>query len=159
MKISSVSERLIEKTKLDEKFVPKPYRCPAGVWSIGFGTTYFPDGTRVTENSSKIDKVQANYYLRTHYRKVSIFVDLLCRDDLNQNQFDAIADFVYNAGTTYTDKKTGVKRIYNLFANVNKRMPNPQLREYIEKLAVTGNGVRLNGLVKRRKEMADLFFK
>lgn len=39
MKITKVSENQINKTKLEEKFVPKPYKCPAGVWTLGYGTT------------------------------------------------------------------------------------------------------------------------
>jgi len=32
-----------------EGFSLKAYKCPAGVWTIGIGCTYYPDGTKVKE--------------------------------------------------------------------------------------------------------------
>jgi len=39
-------------------------------------------------------------------------VNKLCRDDLKQNEFDALVSFVYNAGATYI-AKNGTKKYYN----------------------------------------------
>lgn len=157
MKITKVSKSFIEKIKLDEGFESKPYKCPAGVWTIGYGTTRYPNGKKVTENDIAITKDVAEVYLIEHLKKVETIVDSLCRDDLNQNQFDAICDFVYNAGTSYIDKK-GIKRLYNLFKHINNYMTKGELTKYWSNLAITGGGKKLNGLIKRRKFEVDLYF-
>lgn len=157
MKITKLSKSFIEKIKNDEGFESMPYRCPAKVLTIGYGTTIYPNGKRVTENDKQITKIEAEKYLLAHLSKVEIIVDNLCRDDLNQNQFDAVCDFVYNAGTTYVDKK-GIKRLYNLFKNINSYMTKGELTKYWCNLAITGGGKKLNGLIKRRKYEVDLYF-
>ena len=156
-KITRVSKSFIEKIKLDEGFERKPYKCPAGVWTIGYGTTRYPNGKKVTANDIPITKDVAEVYIIEHLKKVETIVDNLCRDDLNQNQFDAICDFVYNAGTSYIDKK-GIKRLYNLFKNVNNYMTKGELTKYWSNLAITGGGKKLNGLITRRKYEVNLYF-
>jgi len=156
-KITKVSKSLIDNIKLDEGFESKPYKCPAGVWTIGYGTTCYPDGKKVTGTDKQITEVEAEFYLVKHLRKVEIIVDNLCRDDLNQNQFDAVCDFVYNAGTSYIDKK-GIKRLYNLFKNINNYMTKGELTKYWSNLAITGGGKKLNGLIHRRKYEVNLYF-
>lgn len=158
MKITKVSKSFIEKIKHDEGFESKPYKCPAGVWTIGYGTTRYPNGKKVTADDMLITKEVAEVYLIEHLKKVETIVDNLLRDDLNQNQFDAVCDFVYNAGTTYIDKK-GIKRLYNLFKNINSYMTKGELTKYWSNLAVTGGGKKLNGLITRRKYEVDLFHK
>lgn len=159
-KITSVSESLIAKSKLDEGFEPKPYKCPGGEWTIGYGTTrYFDTKKRVTQFAPAIDKIEADRLLRGHYNTVvHPVVDALCRDDLNQNEFDAVADFVYNAGATYLDKK-GKVQYYNLFTHVNNKMALVPLTAYWQSLAITARGKRLSGLIKRRKFEVQLYFK
>lgn len=156
MKITQVSNSLIEKIKKDEGFESLPYKCPAGVWTIGHGTTRYPNGKKVTESDDEVTESEALNYLLAHLAKVEIIVDNLCRDDLNQNQFDAVCDFVYNAGATYLDKK-GIKRLYNLFKNINSYMTKGELVKYWSSLAITGGGKKHNGLIARRKYEVELF--
>lgn len=156
MKITKVSKSFIDKIKKDEGFESMTYKCPAGVWTIGYGTTRYPNGKKVTANDIPITKDVAEVYLIEHLKKVEAIVDSLLRDDLNQNQFDAVCDFVYNAGTTYVDKK-GIKRLYNLFKNINSYMTKGELTKYWSNLAITGGGKKLNGLITRRKYEVDLF--
>lgn len=158
-KITNVSESLIVKTKKKEYFESKPYKCPANVWTIGYGTTrYFDTGKKVTGLDKPINEVEGDRLIRGHFRTVvSPLVDKLCRDDLYQEEFDAIADFIYNAGATYIDKK-GKVQYYNLFVNVNKKLPKAEMVKYWENLAITGGGVKLNGLIARRKEEVELYY-
>jgi lysozyme len=159
MKITSVSDSLIAKTKKKEDFLAKPYKCPAGRWTIGYGTTrYFDSGKKVTGTDKPINETEGYRLIRGHFRTVvSPLVDKLCRDDLDQEEFDSIADFIYNAGATYVDKK-GKIRYYNLFENVNKKIPKVEMTRYWENLAITGGGVKLNGLIARRKEEVELYY-
>lgn len=158
-KITNVSEALIARAKKDESFRSQPYKCPAGVWTIGFGTTrYFDTGKLVQETDKPIDEKEGDRLIRGWFAKyVSPLVDRLCRDDLNQNEFDAIADFVYNAGATYRDKN-GKIRHFNLFEKVNRKIPEAELAAYWSKLCITGRGKVLGGLIKRRQEEIEMYF-
>ena len=159
MKITNVSEALIVRTKKKEAFSAKPYKCPAKRWTKGYGTTRcFDTGKLVTENDKPITEAEGDRLLRGHFRTVvSPLVDKLCRDDLDQEEFDAIADFIYNAGATYIGKD-GKVHYYNLFENVNKEIPKEEMVRYWENLAITGGGVKLNGLIARRKEEVELYY-
>jgi hypothetical protein len=42
-----------------EGYRGQPYKCPAGVWTIGYGTTYYPNGTLVTPMDGAISKAKA----------------------------------------------------------------------------------------------------
>ncbi len=163
MKIKDVSNAQIAKTKLDELFVSHPYPDPGtgkNPITIGYGTTfYFDTKKHVTMTDKPVDEVEGDRLLRGHYSTiVSPLVDKLCRDDLTQNEFDEVADFIYNAGATYIDKK-GKVQYYNLFKNINAKMNQKDLTTYWESLAITGGGKKLNGLITRRKEEVEGYFK
>lgn len=159
-KIITVSDELIKMIEKYEGFSSKPYQCPSKIWTIGFGTTfYFDSKKRVSENDKPISHDEAIRLCRGHINSVfAPLCDKLCRDDLSQNQFDAVVDFLYNAGATYKDKN-GKRQYYNLFFNVNSYMPKTKLIKYWKKLCITGGGKILNGLIKRREEEVNLFFK
>jgi lysozyme len=73
---------------------------------------------------------------------------------LTQNQFDALTDFVYNAGDGAFQGSTLRKRI---LANVN----DPTIRDAFmmwNKIHVDGKIEVCDDLVKRRKAEADLYF-
>lgn len=158
-KITEIGSRGIELIASFESFESNPYTCPAGVATIGEGTTrYFDTKKRVTLKDNSIDKLEARRLLKGDIE--SIFAplgDKLCRDDLNQNEFDAVCSFLYNAGATYKGKD-GKNHYYNLFENINNKMKKEDLIKYWESCAITGGGKKLNGLIRRRKAEAALFF-
>ena len=49
-----------------EGFSSKPYLCPAGVATIGYGTTRYPDGTKVSMVDEPITEEQATAYLNSY---------------------------------------------------------------------------------------------
>jgi len=158
--ITTVSKELLDFLKEFESFVSKPYLCPSKVPTIGYGTTYYFDTKkRVTIADKPINEDEALRLKLGHINKVfAPLVNKLCRDDLNQNEFDALVSFVYNAGATYITKN-GTKKYYNLFRNVNTRLSEKEMFNYWSNCAVTGGGVRLNGLIRRRKREVDIYIK
>ena len=75
-----------------------PYRCAAGVWTIGYGTTRYPDGRRVTGNDAACSKDQARSWLHHELDKAERVVSRYCKPHLNDQQRAALASFVYNLG-------------------------------------------------------------
>lgn len=159
MKITTIGNKGIEIIKQSEGFKSKPYLCPAGKWTIGYGTTfYFDTKKRVTQNDKPITEAEADRLLRGHVNTVfAPLTDKLCRDDLNQNQFDAVCDFMYNTGGGYIDRK-GKFQYYDLFDHINNNMSQEDLTAYWLKCAITANKKPLKGLIVRRDKEVKLFF-
>lgn len=156
-KITKIGEEGLKLIKFFESFFSKPYICPAGIATIGFGTTrYFDTKKRVQLIDKPITEIEAIRLLKGDIESLyAPLVDKLCRDDLTQNQFDAVCSFVYNAGATYRGKD-GKNHYFNLFEKVNNK---EELKEYWESLAVTAGGIRLKGLIKRRIKEVALYYK
>lgn len=157
-KITEVGQLGINLIKSFEGFQSKPYLCPSNIATIGFGTTfYFDTKKRVKLIDKPINIYEGERLLKGHVQTVfAPLVDKLCRDDLNQNQFDAVCSFVYNTGGGYTDK-FGKFHYYNLFEKINVNAPD--LKDYWENCAITGGGKVLEGLRRRRKAEVELFFR
>ncbi len=80
------------------------YKCPAGVWTVGYGHTsgVVPGMTIILE--------QAEEYLRQDIEAVENIVNAECRN-LRQCQFDALVSFVFNVGGGNFRKSTLLKEI------------------------------------------------
>ena len=145
----SVSSNGLAIIKEFEGFKAKAYRCPAGKWTIGYGTT---DADKAITGTSihpglVISKEKATEWLRKSVDKkygknVNKFDHLY---HWTQNEFDALVSFAYNIGS-----------IDGLCAN-GKRT-KPQIAEKMLQY-VHGGGRVLPGLVRRRKMERQLFLK
>lgn len=121
------------------------YRCPAGVWTIGYGHTA---GVCPGDVISKDD---AEHLLRSDLEPVEAEIHAL-RLNLRQNQFDALASFIFNIGTTAFRNRSSVRRY------ILEGRPDSEIAEKFL-LWNKSNGVALAGLTKRRRMEADLFLK
>lgn len=159
MKITNIGQKGVELIAFFESFKSKPYVCPAGVITIGEGTTrYFDTKKRVSLSDKSITKEEARRLLKGDIETLyAPLVDKLCRDDLTQNEFDAVCSFVYNAGATYRGKD-GKNHYYNLFEHINNKLSKEEMIKYWTSLAITGGGKKLNGLINRRKKEVELYF-
>lgn len=158
-KITNIGKNGLKLIKYFESFFSKPYICPAGVATIGWGTTrYFDTKAKVTIKDKAITQEVADMLIAGDISTLyAPLVDKLCRDDLTQNEFDAVCSFVYNAGATYRGKD-GKNHYFRLFDLINRKVPQKELEEYWKDCAVTGGGKKLNGLVKRRAKEVELYF-
>lgn len=95
-----------------EGFYPRPYLCPAGVCTIGFGTTIYPSGRRVTLSDQSITREQGYAYawheLRNCLKQAVANSPVLAED---HSRLAAIADFCYNLGAGAYRGSTLRKRI------------------------------------------------
>jgi len=87
-----------------EGFRSAPYLCPAGVWTIGYGSTFYPDGKAVSPQDPSITQQQAQKLLE--YTLSDSFVPVLQSTiptwgPMNDNQRAAIISFAYNLGAHF----------------------------------------------------------
>ena len=150
MKITKTSLKGVELIKKYEGFRSKPYKCEAGVATIGYGATYYPNGQKVKLTDPAIDEKHASLLLEAMLNPYEKAVDSYCRDDINQNQFDALVSFAYNLGNSALKSSTLLKK-----ANAN---PNDKtIRNEFLKWRFAG-GKELKGLINRRKDESELYF-
>jgi lysozyme len=138
----------LEIIKMFEGFRSEPYLCPAGVATIGFGSTRGVDGNRVTLEHSAISRDEAEEMLAHDLQNVEKSVGRLIRVALTQNQFDAIVSFTYNLGSGRLQSST-------LRSKLNREDYEGAADEFPK--WVKAGGKRLSGLVKRRFVERKLF--
>ena len=99
--------------KYFEGFRSKPYLCSAGVPTIGYGSTFYKDGTKVTLNDRPIDIDLATELLDFTISTVFLpSVIKLCPVLVNHpNRLGAIVSFTYNLGAGNLRNSTLRKRV------------------------------------------------
>jgi lysozyme len=149
-KVLHLSQRGLDLIKQFEGLKLKPYLCPASICTIGYGNTYYPDGTKVKLTDPAITAQKAEELLKFLVQSYEKGVDSFCLDDINQNQFDALTSFAYNVGVGNLQKSTLIKKV-----NLNPNDPAIRL-EFMK--WNKGAGKVLAGLTRRRQAEADLYF-
>lgn len=144
-----VSERGLELIEEFEGFRSEPYRCPAGVPTIGYGTTRYPDGRTVTLDDPPIDETQAEGYLRWDVSKAAKAVEQYVTKPLDQNQFDALVSFTYNLGAGNLERSTLLKK-------VNKDPDDPSIGHEFMRWSYVDNKPS-RGVARRRRAEAQLY--
>lgn len=122
----------------------KPYICPAGVPTIGVGSTHYENGLRVTMADPAITKERAEQLLMWELEKQCLpSVLKFCPNlpDWGPGAVGAIVDFTYNLGAGNLRSSTLRKRI---LAD-DKEGAKEELMKWVK-----GGGKTLPGLVKRR---------
>jgi len=87
-----------------EGFRATPYKCPAGVWTIGFGSTYYLNGTLVTPQDTPVSHLGAEKLLDYHISNAVVPVlelTIPTWGSMNDNQKAAIISFAYNLGANF----------------------------------------------------------
>lgn len=92
------SDKGVALIKQFEGFSAKPYLCPAGVPTIGYGATYYPDGKKVTMRDKPVTEADATAMLRSMLVSYENGVTRYVHVPITQGQFDALVSFAYNLG-------------------------------------------------------------
>ena len=118
------------------------YKCPADVWTIGYGHT------KGVKRGQKITEAKATEYLKGDVGVAERAISMSVKADVTQNQYDALASFILNVGAGAFKKSTLLRKLnkgdYLGAADQFKRWKR-------------GGGKVLKGLVRRRAEEAALF--
>jgi lysozyme len=125
----------------------KAYKCPASVWTIGYGHTTAA-GAPIVTPELVITKDEAEEVLARDMEQYEEGVRKYVKVDLTQGQFDALVDFAYNAGVGALAKSTLLKRV-----NAEKFDEVPA--EFMK--WTKGGGKELPGLVRRRRAEVKLW--
>ena len=142
-----ISQNGIELIKLFEGCKLKSYKCPAGVWTIGYGNTFYLDGSKILMGQ-KISQAEADMLLLKLLPKYEATVDRNIKVTVTQNQYDALVSFCWNCGSSES-----------LFRLVNIKATDEVIHKWLCSHYIMGGGKVLAGLVRRRKAEADLFIK
>lgn len=130
-----------------ETFRQQAYKCPAGVWTYGYGSTTKLDGTKVKQGDT-ITEPEAQRLMAVYLNKeVNQYLD---KDfpDLQPNQREALQSLIYNWGYPNFRKS-------KLF----KAIKNKDMGEIFKQWdVITANGIVSRGLIRRRLEEMSLFF-
>lgn len=144
----TISQKGIDLITSFEAFEANPYICPAGKCTIGYGTTLYKSGLKVTMQDPPISKETAIAELMYHIenRCYHAIIGL----SVVQCQFDALCSFIYNIGTGNFNSST-LRKLAVIDPN------NPDIAGEFAKWNKSGGKV-LNGLVLRRKAESDMYF-
>ena len=126
-----------------EGFYPVPYRCPAGLWTVGYGHVIGPQEPRET-----ITKTHAEALLVTDVQLSEQAVAALVRVALHQGQFDALVSFTFNVGAGAFERSS-LRRVIN--RGEHAEVPR-QLYRW-----VYAAGRKMPGLLRRRVAEARLY--
>jgi lysozyme len=144
MKISEEGKDLI---KLFEGVRLKAYKCSAGVPTIGFGNTYYPNGDKVKMGDT-ITLEQARDLFDDLIVRYERIVNSKLKVDVKQNEFDALVSHTYNTGGSTT-----------LFKLVNMEANKEKIKDWFLTKYITANGKVLQGLKNRRLKEWELYNK
>ena len=131
-----------------EGFSAKPYQCPAAVWTIGYGSTRQPDGTRVSKDTPALTEAEALDWMRHDLMRFERAVSRLIKVPLTENQFGALVSFTYNVGS-------GNLRASTLRQKLNRGDYWGAANEFPKWRRAGGRVLR--GLVRRRAAERELF--
>ena len=136
------SKKGIDLIKIYEGCRLTSYKCPAGVYTIGYGHT------AGVKKGQKITQKQAENFLRSDLKQFENGLLRSVTAPLNQNQFDALVSFCYNCGLSAFKSSTLRKKLNAKdYAGASKEFERWN----------KSNGHILAGLTKRRKAERKLF--
>ena len=130
------SELLVGKLKEFEGFSNTAYKCAAGVWTCGYGTT------KGITPTTRCTRAEAEQWLLRDLAPVEAYVNTI--PEVNtQGKYDALVDFAYNLGLGNLKQST-------LLRKIKEGASTEDIQEQFRRWVYAGGKV-LKGLVRRRE--------
>ena len=142
-----VSNKGLELIKEFEGFSSVAYLCSAKKATIGYGNTFWEDGTPV-KIGDQISKERAETLLKHVVDNFSVAVEVDIKIEVTQNQFDAMVSLAYNIGL-------GAFKNSTLLRQLNRGNFVGASQEFLR--WDKSNGKPLLGLTRRREREKLLF--
>lgn len=146
MNINNATRALIRKF---EGCYLKAYKCSANKTTIGYGNTFYEDGSAV-KMGDIITQDRADSLFLIILNDFAAKVKPLIKVQVNDNQFGALLSFAYNCGVGSLSKSTLLKKVN---ANPNDASISLEFAKWDK-----AGGKVLLGLTRRRKAESDLYF-
>lgn len=144
----NVNRATVDLVKQFEGFRADAYRCPAGVWTIGYGTTASAGVGIVPKAGMTISEKDAEGYLHATLELFSSEIEDFITAPINENEFGAFVSLAYNIGPG-AFKKSSALSAFN--AGDKDKAANAIL------LWNKARGKVLKGLTRRREAERKLF--
>lgn len=142
MKKMTTSKRGLQLIKDFEGLRLTAYKCPAGVWTIGYGHT------KGVKQGMVIDQSKADDYLVEDIAPIERQLNALCIN-FRQEQFDALVSWIFNLGAGNFQSSTLLKKI-------SKDASDEDIAREIVRW-INAGGRPLVGLARRRIAEANMF--
>lgn len=142
MTLMTTSQKGIDLIKEFEGCVLKAYKCPAGVWTIGYGTT------QGVKPNMVITQAQAETFLKRDIKPVERFLNSM-GINYTQGQFDALTSWIYNLGI-------GAFKSSTMYKYIVARRKDVEIADQMVRWVNSG-GKPLLGLKRRRVAEANMF--
>lgn len=126
----------------------RAYKCPAGLWTIGYGNTFYEDGTKVKQGDV-ITQQRAEQLFDLIVDDFAQKVDALVKSNVSENNFSALVSFTFNVGIGNFQRSTLLRKVN---ANPKDATIPAEMKKWVR-----ANGEVLKGLVRRREAEAKLY--
>ena len=126
----------------------RAYKCPAGLWTIGYGNTFYEDGTKVKQGDV-IMQQRAEQLFDLIVDDFAQKVDALIKSNVSENNFSALVSFTFNVGIGNFQRSTLLRKVN---ANPKDATIPAEMKKWVR-----ANGEVLKGLVRRREAEAKLY--
>jgi len=148
-----INQATVDLVKRWEGFKAKAYICPAGVLTVGYGTTNRAGipGVKITPETV-VTESQAERWLRMGLEQFAGKIRPAITAPINENEFGAFLSLAYNIGPGAFIGSSALRH----FNAGDKRKAADAIRLW-NKATVNGKRRVLKGLVNRREDEVALF--
>lgn len=143
-----INKRGLDLIKSFEGFSSEPYKCVAGIWTIGFGSIYGGNAKRITSKHKSITKKEASKLMKRDIRATEYKICKLIKVPITPNQFSSLCSFVYNIGSGAFQRSTARMKLNR--SNYEGCADELLRWKYAKKRVIPG-------LLRRREAERELF--
>lgn len=160
----TASDEVVEMIAYYEGFVERRY-YDGGVAYIGYGSNFEDAVSMFGENCEPLSREQAKQLTQHQLEQIGVYLNGFLKSNgivVNQNQYDALADFTYNCGigwTTYKNTDGTWCLLKQLLLDDPSTWTESRVSEAFGTWVRDSSGKELDGLKNRRASEAKLFMK
>lgn len=153
--MTKINQATVDLVKKWEGFKPKAYICPAGILTVGYGTTNRASlpGVRITPETV-VSEAKAAEWLRLGLEKFGAQIRPAITAPINENEFGAFVSLAYNIGPKAFKGSSALRHF-----NAGDKAKAAAAIKLWNKATVNGKRQVLRGLVNRREDEVALFLR
>lgn len=149
----NINQATVDLVKRWEGFKANAYICPAGVLTVGYGTTNRAGIAGVNiSRATVITEAQAEDWLRKGLEKFAAHIRPSITAPINDNEFGAFLSLAYNIGPNGFKRSSALRHF-----NAGDKASAAAAIKLWNKATVNGKRQVMRGLVSRREDEVRLF--